>query len=72
VANIQFDNVDFLLDSKKVVDSFRTCINDVTEFGCIIYICKQLFQNINFQNSHVDFSQRQGNRVAYELNYSLM
>lgn len=66
VANLQFDNVDFVLDSKKVVDSFRTCINDVTEFGCIIYVCKQLFQN-NFLNSHVKFRQRQANRVAHEL-----
>lgn len=65
VANLHFDNVDFVLDSKKVVDSFRTCINDATEFGCIIYACKQLFQN-KFQNSHVKFSRRQANGVAHE------
>nr|ABN08690.1 probable reverse transcriptase At2g02650 -, related [Medicago truncatula] len=37
---LQFDNVDFALDSKKVVDAFRTCVEDSCEFGCIILACR--------------------------------
>ena len=41
-SNLQFDNVDFVLNSKKFVD-FRTDLNDNIEFGCIICACEQLF-----------------------------
>jgi hypothetical protein len=41
MANLQFDNVDFVLDYKKIDDSFRTCNDDVTMFGSIIFFCKQ-------------------------------
>jgi len=64
--DLQFDNVDFVLYSNKVVDHFRTSIDDNIEFGCILYACKLLFQN-NFQNSHVEFNRKQANEVAYEL-----
>jgi len=64
LAKLRFDSVDFLLDSKKIVDSFRTCIDNVTEFGCIIYVCKLLFQN-NFQNPCIEFSQ--SNNVTHKL-----
>lgn len=57
VANFQFDNVNFMLDSKMVVNLFRIGIDDITKFGCIIYACKHLCQN-NFQNCHVEFSRR--------------
>jgi len=36
VLDLQFDNVDFALDY-KVIDQFRTYINDNCEFGCIVY-----------------------------------
>lgn len=62
----QFDNVDFVLDSKKVVDSFRTCVDNNGEFGCIMQARKWLFQ-INFQNSHAKLSRRQINRITHEL-----
>jgi ribonuclease HI len=57
VSDLQFDNVDFALDSKKVVDSFHTCVVDNSEFGCIINACRQLFYD-RFQNSHVEFNRR--------------
>jgi len=66
VATLKFDNIYYVLDSKKVVDSFRTCIDDVTDFGCIMYDRKELFQN-NFQNSHVELSRKQVNVVTHEL-----
>jgi len=41
-----YDNVDFALDSKKVVDQFKSNIEDNNVFGCIIYVCKNLFHNM--------------------------
>jgi len=40
VSNLQFDNVDFALDSHKDVDSFHTCVDDNynNEFSCIINV----------------------------------
>ena len=63
---LQFNNIDFALDSKKVVDAFGTCIKYRKEFGCIIDVCRQLFY-IRFQNYHVDFNMRQINGVAHKL-----
>nr|ABN08693.1 Polynucleotidyl transferase, Ribonuclease H fold [Medicago truncatula] len=65
-SHLQFDNVDLALDSKKVVDAFRRCVGDSSEFGCIIVECRQLFQS-RFQNSHVEFNRRQANGITYEL-----
>jgi ribonuclease HI len=60
VSDLQFDSVDFVLDSQHVVDSFHTGVDD-SKFGCIITACRQLFQD-SFQNSHVEFNRRQANR----------
>jgi len=65
-AKLQYDNVDFALDSKIVIDHFLCSLEDGNEFGCIMYACKQLFE-INFQNSHVEFNRRQANGIAHEL-----
>jgi ribonuclease HI len=66
VSNLQFDNVDFSLDSKRIVDQVNSDIDDNNEFGCIISSCRQLLHN-NFQNSHVEFNRRQTNEVTHEL-----
>jgi hypothetical protein len=66
VANLQFDNVDFILDSNKVVDYFRTCIDDRIEFGCIMYASKHMFQD-SLQNSLIEFSRGQTNGITHEL-----
>jgi len=66
LSNQQFDNVDFVLDCKRVVDCVNSSLDDSSEFGCIITACKQLLVD-RFQNSHVEFSRRQENKVAHEL-----
>jgi len=66
VSNLQFDNVDFALDPKRVVDCVNSCIDDSSEFGCIISACKQLLVD-RFQKSHVEFNRRQANGVAHKL-----
>jgi len=66
ISNQQFDNVDFVLDCKKVVDCVNSSLDDNSEFGCIITAYKQLLE-YRFQNSHVEFNRRQANRVAHEL-----
>jgi len=43
VPNLQFDYVDFPLDSKKVTDQVRSYIDDNSEFGCIISACKSCY-----------------------------
>jgi hypothetical protein len=45
VVAIHFDNVDFPLDSKRVVDQFKSNIVDNSEFRCIISACRQLLDN---------------------------
>jgi len=40
ISDLQFDNVDFVLDSQWVMDSFHTCVYDNSEFGCINNICR--------------------------------
>jgi hypothetical protein len=59
VSDLQFDNVDFVLDSQQVVDSFHTGVDDNSKFDCIINAT--LFQD-SFHNS-----KRQANRVVNEL-----
>jgi len=71
ISNQQFDNVDFVLDCKKVVDCVNSSLDDSREFGCIITACKQLLED-RFQNSHVEFNRRQANRVAHELAQATM
>jgi hypothetical protein len=57
VSNLKFDNVNFALDSHKVVDSFQTSVDDNSDFGSIINACRQLFQD-SFQNFDVEFNRR--------------
>jgi len=66
MAAFHFDNVDFALDSERVVDHFKSYIIDHSEFGCIISPCRQFFID-SFQNSHVEFNRRQANGVTREL-----
>lgn len=66
VADLHYDHVNFVLDSKSVVVHFNSNLGDSSELGCIIQVCRQLF-DCNFQNSHVEFNRRQANGVAHEL-----
>jgi hypothetical protein len=42
-VDLHLDNMDFVPDSKNVVDYFQTCNSDITELGCIMIVCKKLF-----------------------------
>ena len=66
ISNQQFDNVDFVLDCKRVVDCVNSSVDDSSEFRCTIGACKQLLED-RFQNSHIEFIRRQTNMVAHEL-----
>jgi hypothetical protein len=58
--------VDFVLDSKRVVDHANSDIDDNSEYGCIISACRQLLIN-SFQNSLVEFNRRQVNEIVHEI-----
>jgi hypothetical protein len=53
VVDFKLDNIDFTLSSKKIVDYFRERSIDITDFGSIMNVCEQLF-NDSLQNSNVD------------------
>jgi len=68
MTDLHYDNIDFALDSKIVVDHFwsHVEVDNDSEFGCIMSACRQMFEN-SFQNSHVEFNMRQVNGVTHEL-----
>jgi len=66
VSDLQFDNMNFALDSKRVVDCVNSNVYDISEFGCIISACRRLLEN-SFQNFHVEFNRRQVNRIVHQL-----
>jgi len=43
MADLHYDHVDFVLDSKYVVERFNPNLVDSSELGCIIQVCRQLF-----------------------------
>ena len=43
VADLHYDHVDFVLDSKYVVEQFNSNLVDSSELGCIFPACRQLF-----------------------------
>jgi len=51
-----------LIHSKRVVDFVNSHVDDDSEFGCIIFACKELLLN-RFQNFHVEFNRRHTNEV---------
>lgn len=55
--DMQFDNIDFELDSKITTDAFHSRRTDVTEFGNIIDACRDIFTT-SFTNSRVEFTRR--------------
>ena len=66
VHELNLGPMDFELDAKKVVDNFLSTKHDVTEFGNIIQSCQSLFRNL-YENSKVEFVQRQANETAHTL-----
>jgi ribonuclease HI len=66
MQDMQFDNIDFELDSKIARDAFHSHTVDVTEFGHIIDACRDTFST-SFTNSRVEFIRRQANAAAHAL-----
>lgn len=60
IHDIQFDNVDFVVDSKTTVDAFHSRQTDVMEFSHIITACRDLFST-QFTSFQVEFCPRQSN-----------
>jgi len=58
--------IDLELHAKKVVDSFSSSKNDITEFGMIIKKCTTLFTQY-YVNSSVEFVQKQANETIHKL-----
>jgi len=67
VHELQFINVDFEFDAKKVVDYFNEGSNAISDFGAIIDKCRRSCNNSHFKNSKVEFSSKQGSAVVHTL-----
>ncbi|XP_058775339.1 uncharacterized protein LOC131649602 [Vicia villosa] len=66
VHELGYDNEDFEMDAKSVVDSVNSQQSNYTDCGAIIRECKRLLGGC-FRNSHVKFTRRQTNEVAHAL-----
>ena len=66
MQDMQFDNIDFELDSKITRDDFHSRTVNVTKFGHIIDVCRDIFST-SFTNSQVEFIRRQANVTAHAL-----
>lgn len=43
VVDLHYNHVDFILDSKSIVERFNSNLIESSELGCIIKACRQLF-----------------------------
>ncbi|XP_058776277.1 uncharacterized protein LOC131650592 [Vicia villosa] len=66
VHELGFDNMNFELDAKRVVDSVTNPKPNDSDFGAITGECNRLMA-LFFRNSHVEFVRRQANEVAHAL-----
>jgi hypothetical protein len=66
LQDMQFDNIDFELDSKITRDAFHSRTVNVTEFGHIIDAYRWIFST-SFTNSRIEFIRRQANAAAHAL-----
>jgi ribonuclease HI len=66
LRDLRKDNIDFVSDSKIVIEAFHRQRPDVTEFGQVMSVIRSLF-TLSFTNSRVEFSRRQANEVAHAL-----
>jgi len=66
VKEQRFNNVIFELDPKRVMDSFHSTRNDVSNLGAIIREFRNTFSSF-FTNLRVEFIRRQANEVAHKL-----
>jgi hypothetical protein len=66
MRDLHLNNVVFELDSKHVVDNFKSNRRDESVPGNIIKYCKNVCYSY-FTNSRVEFIMRQSNEVAHVL-----
>ncbi|XP_058767513.1 uncharacterized protein LOC131641227 [Vicia villosa] len=66
VHDMGYDNMDFELDAKRVVDSVTSPRPNDSDLGAITGECNRLMA-LFFRNSHVKFVRRQANEVAHAL-----
>jgi hypothetical protein len=64
VHELQSGSVDFELDSKRVVDSFHSLVQNYSEFGVLMDHWKLIFSNY-YSNSSVEFVRKHANEVAH-------
>lgn len=57
MVDMQFDNVDFEMDSKPTSDAFHATRDYTYEFGCIISSNRSLFSYL-FSNYKVEFVKK--------------
>jgi hypothetical protein len=60
------DRVDFVLDLKNMIDYFNNGSNNIIDFGYVLSEFKR-YCNLYFENSYVEFSPRQTNKVPHNL-----
>jgi len=60
------DRVDFVLDLKKMIDYFNNGNNDIIDFGYVLSEFKRCC-NLYLENSYVEFSPRQTNKIVHTL-----
>lgn len=63
---MQFDDVDFMLDSKTTTNIVHMNQVNAMEFGHVITTCKNTFTS-QFTNYWVEFNKRQINDIAHTL-----
>ncbi|KAK2427985.1 hypothetical protein QL285_026530 [Trifolium repens] len=66
LRDLSIDHIDFVLDSKIVMEAFHRQRPDITEFGQLMSAIRRLFTS-SFRNSRVEFNRRQANEVAHVL-----
>lgn len=66
VHELDYDNVDFELDTKNVVDNVKKILLNNTDCGAITLEYKRVLAYL-FRNSHVEFIRRQINEVTHVL-----
>ncbi|KAK2435263.1 hypothetical protein QL285_020337 [Trifolium repens] len=69
LRDLNFDYIDFTLDSEIVTKAFHHSRPDITEFGHVMADARRLYTS-SFTNSRVEFNMRQANEIAHVLDYS--
>jgi hypothetical protein len=66
VEEMQFFDIDFEMDCKRIVDGLYSKKNYRSDLGAILNDCRTILAS-SFVNSHVKFIRRQASEVAHRL-----